>query len=61
MARRKPTRTGNFVTLSVAVGPALYDKVLYDPYRSFDPVTLAASTTVLLRPTHPGRRIRLKT
>jgi tripartite-type tricarboxylate transporter receptor subunit TctC len=36
------------VTLSLAVNPALYDKVPYDLYRSFDPVTLAVTTTVLL-------------
>src|SRR5260370_25586927 len=34
--------------LTYAVNPALYDKVPYDPYRSFDPVTLAGSTTVVL-------------
>src|SRR5262249_8401326 len=36
------------VGLSLAVNPALYDKAPYDPYRSFDPVALTSSTTVLL-------------
>jgi tripartite-type tricarboxylate transporter receptor subunit TctC len=36
------------VPLNYAVNPALYDTIPYDPYRSFDPVTLATSTVVLL-------------
>src|SRR5260370_5502052 len=34
--------------LNYVVNPALYDRVPYDPQRSFDPVSLAVSTTVLL-------------
>src|SRR6516165_3081771 len=37
-----------FVSFQFVVNPALYGKVPYDPIKSFDPVTLAASTTVLL-------------
>src|SRR5215470_17397998 len=37
-----------FVGLTFAVNPALYEKVPYDPYRSFDPVTLTGNTTVVL-------------
>jgi tripartite-type tricarboxylate transporter receptor subunit TctC len=33
---------------SYVANPALYDKVPYDPFKSFDPVTLATSTTILL-------------
>src|SRR5215470_9979555 len=40
--------TALIAILNYAVNPALYDKVPYDPYRSFDPVTLAGSTTVVL-------------
>jgi tripartite-type tricarboxylate transporter receptor subunit TctC len=36
------------VFFSYVVNPALYDKVPYDPKKSFDPVTLATRTTVLL-------------
>src|SRR5258708_1821857 len=32
----------------LAVNPALYDKVPYDPTKSFDPVTLTGTTTVVL-------------
>jgi tripartite-type tricarboxylate transporter receptor subunit TctC len=41
------------------VNPALYDKVPYDPIKSFDPVTLAVSTTVLLavNPSVPARTV----
>jgi tripartite-type tricarboxylate transporter receptor subunit TctC len=44
---------------SYAVNPALYDKVPYDPIKSFDPVTLAATTTVLLavNPSVPARTV----
>jgi len=47
------------VTLSYVVNPALYERVPYDPQRSFDPVTLAASTTVLLavNPSMPARTV----
>jgi tripartite-type tricarboxylate transporter receptor subunit TctC len=42
---------------SYAVNPVLYDKVPYDPFKSFDPVTLATSTTILLavNPSVPAR------
>lgn len=33
---------------SFVVNPSLYDKVPYDPYKDFDPVTLAVSTTTVL-------------
>jgi len=48
------------VSLSLAVNPALYDKAPYDPYRSFDPVALTHSTTVLLavNPSVPARTVR---
>src|SRR5215467_7081466 len=44
---------------SYVVNPALYDKVPYDPYRSFDPITLAARTTVLLavNPSVPAQTV----
>ncbi len=49
-----------FVTLGFAVNPALYDRVPYDPYRSFDPVTLVATTTVLLavNPSVPAHTVK---
>jgi tripartite-type tricarboxylate transporter receptor subunit TctC len=48
------------VFLSYVVNPALYDKVPYDPEKSFDPVTLAVSTTVLLavNPSVPARTVK---
>jgi tripartite-type tricarboxylate transporter receptor subunit TctC len=48
------------VFLSFAVNPALYDKVPYDPYRSFDPVALTGSTTVLLavNPAMPAHTVK---
>jgi tripartite-type tricarboxylate transporter receptor subunit TctC len=48
------------VNLSFAVNPALYDKVPYDPYRSFDPVALTVSTTVLLavNPAVPAHTVK---
>src|SRR5215475_3257661 len=41
------------------VNPALYDKVPYDPKKSFDPVTLATSTSVLLavNPSVPAQTV----
>ena len=47
------------VGFSLVVNPALYDKVLYDPKKSFDPVTLAVSTTVLLavNPSVPAQTV----
>jgi tripartite-type tricarboxylate transporter receptor subunit TctC len=38
---------------SYVINPALYDKIPYDARKSFDPVTLAVSTTVVLS-VHPG-------
>jgi tripartite-type tricarboxylate transporter receptor subunit TctC len=35
------------------INPALYDKIPYDARKSFDPVTLAVSTTVVLA-VHPA-------
>ena len=48
-----------FVSFQFVVNPALYGKVPYDPIKSFDPVTLAASTTVLLavNPVVPARTV----
>src|SRR5262249_2713460 len=48
------------ISLSLAVNPALYDKVPYDPYRSFDPVALTSSTTVLLavNPSVPAHTVK---
>ena len=42
-----------------AVNPALYDKVPYDPLRSFDPVTLATKSPVLLavNPSVPAQAV----
>jgi tripartite-type tricarboxylate transporter receptor subunit TctC len=34
--------------LALAVNPALYDRVSYDPIKSFDPVTLITNMTVVL-------------
>ncbi len=44
---------------SYVVNPALYDKVPYDPYSSFDPVTLATRTTILLavNPSVPAQTV----
>jgi tripartite-type tricarboxylate transporter receptor subunit TctC len=41
------------------VNPTLYDKVPYDPARSFDPVTLAATSTILLavNPSVPAQTV----
>jgi tripartite-type tricarboxylate transporter receptor subunit TctC len=38
---------------SFVVNPSLYAKIPYDPYKDFEPVTLAASTTTVLI-THPS-------
>jgi len=48
-----------FVTFQFVVNPALYGKVPYSPIKSFEPVTLAASTTVLLavNPAVPARTV----
>jgi tripartite-type tricarboxylate transporter receptor subunit TctC len=48
-----------FVSFQYILNPALYDKVPYDPIKSFDPVTLAVSTTVLLavNPSVPARTV----
>lgn len=42
---------------SFVVNPTLYPKVPYDPYKDFDPVTAAASTTIVLaiHPSLPAR------
>ena len=42
---------------NIVVNPALYDKVPYDPYRDFDPVTLAVSSTAVLT-IHPSLPVR---
>ena len=45
--------------LSYVVNPALYNQVPYDPYMSFDPVTLATRTTALLavNPSVPAQTV----
>src|SRR5262249_56002425 len=42
---------------SFVVNPTMYAKVPYDPYKDFDPITIAASTTQVLtiNPTLPVR------
>src|SRR5262245_38530101 len=47
---------------SFVVNPTMYAKVPYDPYKDFDPVTLAASTTQVLTvnpslPVHTAREL----
>ncbi len=44
---------------SYVVNPALYNQVPYDPYMSFDPVTLATRTTALLavNPSVPAQTV----
>ena len=48
-----------FAAFQFVVNPALYGKVPYGPIKSFEPVTLAASTTVLLavNPAVPARTV----
>ena len=48
-----------FAISQFVVNPALYGKVPYDPIKSFEPVTLAASSTVLLavNPAVPARTV----
>jgi tripartite-type tricarboxylate transporter receptor subunit TctC len=45
---------------SYVVNPTLFDKIPYDPYKDFDPVTLATtSTTVLVvNPSVPARNVK---
>jgi tripartite-type tricarboxylate transporter receptor subunit TctC len=45
---------------SFVVNPTLYPKVPYDPYKDFDPITAAASTTIVLavHPSLPARTMR---
>src|SRR5580704_3832452 len=45
---------------SYVINPALYDKIPYDARKSFDPVTLAVSTTVVLavHPAVPAQTIK---
>ena len=38
---------------NLVVNPALYDKVPYDPFKDFDPVTIAVSSTIVLA-VHPS-------
>ena len=46
---------------SYVINPALYDKIPYDARKSFDPVTLAVSTTVVLaiHPSVPAQTLRI--
>jgi tripartite-type tricarboxylate transporter receptor subunit TctC len=45
---------------SYVINPALYDKIPYDARQSFDPVTLAVSTTVVLavHPSVPAQTVK---
>jgi tripartite-type tricarboxylate transporter receptor subunit TctC len=45
---------------SYVINPALYDKIPYDARKSFDPVTLAVSTTVVLavHPSVPAQTVK---
>src|SRR5712691_11566846 len=45
---------------SFVVNPTLYAKVPYDPYKDFDPVTIAVSTTQVLtvNPSLPARTVK---
>jgi tripartite-type tricarboxylate transporter receptor subunit TctC len=45
---------------SYVINPALYDEVPYDAHKSFDPVTLAVSTTVVLavHPSVPAQTVK---
>jgi tripartite-type tricarboxylate transporter receptor subunit TctC len=45
---------------SYVINPALYDKIPYDARKSFDPVTLAVSTTVVLavHPSLPAQTVK---
>jgi tripartite-type tricarboxylate transporter receptor subunit TctC len=47
------------VSPNIVVNPTLYDKVPYDPYKDFDPVTIAVATTYVLtvNPSLPVQRI----
>jgi tripartite-type tricarboxylate transporter receptor subunit TctC len=49
-----------FAFSSYVVNPTLFDKIPYDPYRDFEPVTLAvASTTVLsVNPSVPAHTVK---
>jgi tripartite-type tricarboxylate transporter receptor subunit TctC len=49
-----------FAVPSYVINPALYDEVPYDARKSFDPVTLAVSTTVVLaiHPAVPAQTLR---
>jgi len=38
---------------TIVVNPSLYDKVPYDPYKDFDPVTIAVTSTEVLS-VHPS-------
>jgi len=45
--------------IDYVVNPALFDKMPYDPLRSFDPITIAGSTNVLLisNPSVPAKSV----
>ena len=46
------------VPTNFVINPALYDKVPYDPYKDFDPVTLAVTSPMCSRSIHRCRRRR---
>jgi tripartite-type tricarboxylate transporter receptor subunit TctC len=45
---------------NIVVNPALYDKVPYDPYKDFDPVTIAVTSTEVLaaNPSVPAHTVK---
>jgi tripartite-type tricarboxylate transporter receptor subunit TctC len=49
-----------FAFSSFVVNPTLFDKIPYDPYKDFDPVTLAVSSTTVLtvNPSVPARSVK---
>ena len=49
-----------FAFSSYVVNPTLFDKIPYDPYRDFAPVTLAVSSTTVLsvNPSLPARTVK---
>jgi tripartite-type tricarboxylate transporter receptor subunit TctC len=45
---------------NIVVNPALYERVPYDPYKDFDPVTIAVTTTEVLavNPSQPAQTVK---
>src|SRR5215470_12551642 len=60
-ARTAPDGHTIFIAFtSFAVNPTMFDKVPFDPYKDFEPVTLAVSSTHVLsiNPSLPARSVR---